>query len=330
MKNYSGLRFGYLTVLKKDSNRVNSVGRKPFWICQCDCGNIKSINIQSLKEGRSKSCGCLRKKVTTEKNHKRFDNLISQRFGKLIVISEAESKNGSIYWNCKCDCGNTTISHAGGLRNGNIRSCGCLKKDQPYHDLLGQRFGKLTVIKKIENKKNYYGAMWLCHCDCGNTTEVTTSSLKKNSTKSCGCLILKNGYRKLPEYSVWAGMKNRCYYKNSIDYSNYGGRGIKVCDRWKNSFENFYKDMGSRPDNTYMLDRKDNDDNYEPSNCKWSTPQEQAQNRRNNDFTKEIVEEIKIKYNNGQTVSQLSQEYNIEKYNIYEVISERTWDNIKV
>lgn len=122
---------------------------------------------------------------------------------------------------------------------------------------------------------------------------MTARDLASGNTKSCGCLRREttslvglakktHGMRDTPEYGVWANMKDRCYNPSSEDYKNYGGRGIKVCERWLNSFENFYEDMGEKPWSKllYSLDRINNDGNYEPSNCRWATVKQQVNNRR--------------------------------------------------
>ena len=123
--------------------------------------------------------------------------------------------------------------------------------------------------------------MYLFKCECGNDKVATAINVRANRVKSCGCLSKKHGKFGTNIYSVWDGMKSRCYYEKNENYPNYGGRGIKVCDRWKNSFENFYKDMGDKPSAKHQLDRIDNDGDYDPSNCRWVTPSENCLNRRN-------------------------------------------------
>lgn len=153
-------------------------------------------------------------------------------------------------------------------------------------DLTGQRFGRLTVFKFYEIN-NDRCATWECSCDCGAKVIVNGTHLRNGNTRSCGCLqsdisasrLLVHGMKGTREYNSWRSMMKRCNNPNDKAYNHYGGRGISVCERWR-KFENFYADMGGRPDG-YSLDRINNNGNYEPSNCQWSTQKEQANNRRN-------------------------------------------------
>lgn len=150
-------------------------------------------------------------------------------------------------------------------------------------DVTDERFGRLIVLGPADSRHGH--RRWICQCDCGQTKTIELQALRGGRTKSCGCLAAEgrapiHGFAprasKNPVYAAWTSMRKRC---KDLDNPNYGGRGIKVCERW-NSFENFYADMGERPGPEYSLDRIDNDGSYEPSNCRWATKKEQTTNRR--------------------------------------------------
>lgn len=239
----------------------------------------------------------------------KFIDLTGKRFNRLTVIKRMPNKKNITMWLCRCDCGKEIISSGGHLKDGHTKSCGCYKTEVITNvhpvNLLGKRFGRLVVIKKLPSKKRK--RQWLCKCDCGNETVLPTGALDNGSVRSCGCLhneLLSErqtthgrtvGGKSDKTYRCWQGIKRRCLNKNNPSYKNYGGRGIKVCDRWINSFENFLEDMGESPQDM-SIDRIDVNSDYCPENCRWASVKTQANNTTQN---------VYLKYNGQQhTIAQ--------------------------
>lgn len=241
-------------------------------------------------------------------------DLTGKKFNRLTAIEFVESRKGcGNIWRFRCDCGNEIEVLGSRVKNGYTKSCGCLQRErarESAEDLTGKKFNKLTALYRVGNIGKC--AAWHCVCECGNEVDVRAESLKSGNTKACGCMIpttYQNSYihgmSKTRLYKIWQGMYTRCYRENNKYYCNYGGRGITVCDEWRNNFIDF-RDWALK--NGYSdeltIDRIDVNGNYEPENCRWATRIEQMNNTRANK---------KVDYKGERrTISEFARMHNME------------------
>lgn len=227
----------------------------------------------------------------------KFKDITGLTYGRLTVVAWAGSttKAGNYEWMCRCACGQTTKVAAGQLKNGSIKSCGCLRREflasgPQFKDLTDQRFGRLIVIAEAGGRSTGQRILWLCQCDCGARHVTNSGTLLKGTTISCGCFrrevgganVRTHGKSSTPEHSVWGSMLDRCLNPNGKDRRNYRDRGITVCERWRISFQAFLDDVGPRPGPDFTIGRIDNNKGYEPGNVRWETQRQQQRNRRSN------------------------------------------------
>jgi len=164
-----GKKFNSLTIIKYD----NTIDNRAYWICKCDCGKEKSMCGSNVLYGKSKTCGCGKSKIS---------DLSNLKFGRLYILGFSHMFNNMAYWFCKCDCGKEKTLPGTRLVKGEIKSCGCSRRD---YSIVGKQFGKLIVLD-FAYKRGRDG-FWLCQCECGNKKAIARTHLKSGATKSCGC-----------------------------------------------------------------------------------------------------------------------------------------------
>ncbi len=230
--------------------------------------------------------------------------MIGLKFGRLLVQKETApyihpSGQPARQFVAKCDCGAVVTVRGSSLRHGMTKSCGCYHSEEvtarlqrtDHPDMVGKTFGSLTVLRRATKRETAgrQACRWYeVLCACGSKKLVVGYAMRRGTTISCGCYAIerstthghsKQGQRSA-EYEAWCGMIKRCENPNRPDFPDYGGRGIKICKRWRGSFQLFLDDMGERPSPKHSIDRIKNDKGYSPSNCQWATSKQQANNRR--------------------------------------------------
>jgi uncharacterized protein YlzI (FlbEa/FlbD family) len=179
----TGQKFNHLTAIKFLGKQEKS--QRYSWLCQCECGKERIVATSKLISGKITKCvSCSKKR--SEVNHPFFKNLENKKYGRLTVISLSHFEQKSAYWNCKCECGKSVVTRSATLNFGQIRSCGCLKSQHLVKNIVGQKFGKYLVVKRLKN------SYWECECECGRVVNVDGTSLRSGNSNGCNACN-KNG-----------------------------------------------------------------------------------------------------------------------------------------
>ena len=271
-----GQKYGKLTIINAWRNKYSEICVK----VKCECGNEEQKRYRYLTAEKEQVCNKCKLKNIKKQNTKELEKLIGQKYGKLTILDAWRNDKSEIRVKAKCECGNEKEIRYRNLTSGETKTCGkCTLID--LDSLIGQKYGKLTIIKaRRENRRIYVEAQ--CECN-GNIKEYTYTCLKTGHTTSCGCNVrTANGNSKKRLYQIWKHMQERCYNEKNSRYYDWGGRGIRVCDEWLNSFEAFETwTLANGYQDDLTIDRINNNGNYEPNNCRWTTMKIQNNNKRN-------------------------------------------------
>lgn len=195
---------------------------------------------------------------------------------------------------------------------------------------LAARHGRWTLVAQVTGGKH---PKWLAQCDCGKQKEVLLGNLLRGKSRSCGCLRGEESAKRLTThgragsagaYKSWSHMKGRCLNKKDAAFNDYGGRGIKICERWM-QFEQFLEDMGECPLG-HSIERVDVNGHYEPSNCVWLPKRLQNRNTRKTRFSDQLAEKIRLRLSAGETASSLGREYGVSAGHIRQIRRNEIWD----
>lgn len=203
----------------------------------------------------------------------KIKDITGQRFGKLTAVERTGlKKHSASIWKCICDCGNETLTPINYLTTGDTKSCGCMKWQGSPKDVAGQRFNKLTAVKRTERKSVSGDFIWFCECECGGSAEIPVGQLNSGAAYSCGCQDRRGTHNMsgTPTYTSWLKLLARTRHEEYAEWYS----DVEVCDRWDSykggSFENFYEDMGERPAGT-SINRVNGSKIYSRETCEWAS-----------------------------------------------------------
>jgi len=354
-----GTTYGRLTILEEGVGHREPNGKlQRVMICECSCGNIAKKQLKALRKGTAKSCGCIHKE-------QKLDITTSTKFGHWTVLQEVEhyvDKKGNklrkVEAECVCGVKKGVILQS--LVSGQSTSCGCMIEykstpninkglklvniDSPIIPLdiskVNERdLGHWTVLEEISaerNKKAEIVRIVKAQCKCGYTKETNYSNL--GEYKQCKSCAGKERSGNLTDdereirgrlKGIFGNMKSRCYNPNSKDYKNYGGRGIIICDEWLEDSQKFIEwanNNGYKIDEGLVIDREDNNGNYSPNNCRFTTQAENNRNLRRNVVTWEIVD--KIRYGEYKDIpdKELAELLHCSRKTIPDIRNFKTWN----
>lgn len=302
MEIYKGLSIKGITVIDEKPTKENGV---LYHLCKCICGNEKLIKRHTLQTQRIRDCGC---------GNYKLKEYIGLKFGKFTVIGAYRKRLSkvNIICICKCECGSIREIPYSNLKSGNRVSCGCVQKFD-FSNYKNKIYNGIKILSLIDFEKRIVK----CQCSCGELFEAQLIDITAPKRHIIGCKnCIEHKYSKKSKYvwnikstqnrlkGIYNGMLDRCYDTKSKNYRLYGGKGVKVCDEWKSSFDKFKTwALANGYEETLSIDRIDGNGNYEPSNCRWATMKQQQNNRCNN----------RVFNLNGEkyTLSELSTIYNI-------------------
>ena len=333
-----GQKFGKWTVLSEAGRRLKRI----YWLCECSCGRTTTeVDGAMLRKGESTQCKlCGYEPVPGRYGGKKGrrmerENLVGHKFRMLTVVAAAEHIGKHPAWLCRCECGIEKVIREFALMSGRIKSCGCESTlYKPLNTLQGQRFGYLVALypgAKVDKHR-----AWVCKCDCGKEKTIREFVLLNGTVKSCGChqydglkvRFVKHDMSRTREYRIWLGIRRRCNDPKHPGYKNYGGRGIRICKLYDDSFEEFIKEVGLCPKPNYTVDRINNEGHYEPGNLHWVSMKRNMRNRRNTsmitvsgktmpmedfaDLIRVTAKNIRYHLKRGKTIEEIMEHFEVD------------------